>query len=69
MENNFVTLIHSGKPIKALDKVTADTLEHYQHEVRRRFKEYKRGRQQGLGMVFDNMQNELKFLFNSHKDA
>lgn len=60
------TLLLAGKPAKALDKITADTLEHYQSEIRRRFKEYKRGRQQGLGMIWDNMQNELKFLYTTY---
>lgn len=32
----------------------------YQKDLKRRFKEYQRGGQQGLPMVWDNMMAELK---------
>lgn len=56
-ENALTT---SAKVAAPLSKRAAQLLEILQPEMKRRFKSYKRGMQQGLPMVWDNMMLNLK---------
>lgn len=53
-------IILAGKPAKALNGKTKECLKVFQVDTKRRYWYYKRGGQQGLGMVWDNMMNLLK---------
>ncbi|EJB4242445.1 hypothetical protein MT068_001536 [Salmonella enterica] len=54
------TLILAGKPIKPLDNKTKNLLTVAQRSVKYRFKQYKKGKQQGLEMVWRNIMQDLK---------
>lgn len=54
------TLLITGKPIKALDSKTKNLLTVAQRSVRYRFTQYKKGRQQGLEMIWRNIMIDLK---------
>lgn len=60
------TLLLAGKPIQALDNSTKKLLTVAQQSVKWRFKQYKRGRQQGLEMVWRNIMMDLK---ENHKKS
>ena len=60
------TLLLAGKPIQALDNSTKKLLTVAQQSVKWRFKQYKRGRQQGLGIVWQNIMMDLK---ENHKKS
>lgn len=60
------TLLLAGKPIQALDNSTKKLLTVAQQSVKWRFKQYKRGRQQGLEMVWRNIMIDLK---ENHKKS
>lgn len=48
------------KPSVALSPKASNYLTLCQRDIKWRFKSYKAGRQQGLGMVWDNMMKTLK---------
>ncbi|QIN91790.1 hypothetical protein HWD09_gp068 [Phage NBEco001] len=54
------TLLITGKPSKALDSNTRKLLTIAQQSVRYRFTQYKKGRQQGLEMIWRNIMIDLK---------
>lgn len=54
------TLLITGKPSKALDGNTRKLLTIAQQSVRYRFTQYKKGRQQGLEMIWRNIMIDLK---------
>lgn len=60
------TLLITGKPSKALDSETKNLLAVAQKSVKYRFKQYKKGRQQGLEMIWRNIMIDLK---ENHKKA
>lgn len=57
MNKQFVIKAKSASP---LSKRASSYLTLCQRDVKWRFKSYKAGRQQGLGMVWDNMMKTLK---------
>lgn len=59
----------AAKPIAPLDPATGRLLEACQRDLKRRFKSYKRGMQQGLPMVWDNMMLNLKKIHELNKNA
>ncbi|MEW0647209.1 hypothetical protein AB0U73_23265 [Escherichia coli] len=54
------TLLITGKPSKALDGNTRKLLTIAQRSIRYRFTQYKKGRQQGLEMIWRNIMIDLK---------
>lgn len=54
------TLLITGKPSKALDNKTKNLLTVAQRSVKYRFKQYKKGQQQGLEMIWRNIMIDLK---------
>ena len=54
------TLLITGKPSKALDSRTKNLLTVAQRSVKYRFELYKKGRQQGLEMIWRNIMIDLK---------
>ena len=54
------TLLITGKPSKALDSETKKLLTIAQQSIRYRFTQYKKGRQQGLEMIWRNIMIDLK---------
>lgn len=58
------TLLITGKPIKSLDSRTKNLLTVAQRSVKYRFTQYKKGKQQGLEMVWRNIMIDL---YNSHQ--
>lgn len=60
------TLLITGKPSKALDSKTKNLLTVAQRSVKYRFKQYKKGRQQGLEMVWRSIMIDLK---ENHKKS
>lgn len=54
------TLLITGKPSKALDSKTKNLLTVAQRSVKYRFEQYKKGRQQGLEMIWLNIMIDLK---------
>lgn len=54
------TLLVTGKPAKKLDGNTRKLLTVAQRSVKYRFKQYKKGRQQGLEMIWRNIMIDLK---------
>lgn len=60
------TLLITGKPSKALDSRTKKLLTVAQRSVKYRFKQYKKGKQQGLEMVWRNIMIDLK---ENHKKS
>ncbi|QXV80166.1 hypothetical protein bas33_0178 [Escherichia phage HildyBeyeler] len=54
------TLLITGKPAKKLDGNTRKLLTVAQRSVKYRFKQYKKGRQQGLEMIWRNIMIDLK---------
>ncbi|QIO01657.1 hypothetical protein HWD28_gp009 [Salmonella phage atrejo] len=58
------TLLITGKPIKSLDSRTKNLLIVAQKSVKYRSKQYKKGKQQGLEMVWRNIMIDL---YNSHQ--
>lgn len=54
------TLLITGKPAKKLDGNTRKLLTIAQRSVKYRFKQYKKGRQQGLEMIWRNIMIDLK---------
>lgn len=58
------TLLITGKPIKSLDSRTKNLLTVAQRSVKYRFKQYKKGKQQGLEMVWRNIMIDL---YNLHQ--
>lgn len=60
-------LMISAKPASPLNKKANMLLEIMQPEMKRRFKSYKRGMQQGLPMVWDNMMMNLKEIYEKNK--
>ncbi|UYL23013.1 hypothetical protein [Salmonella phage PS3-1] len=54
------TLLITGKPSKALDSKTKNLLTVAQRSVKYRFTQYKKGRQQGLEMIWRNIMIDLK---------
>lgn len=57
-------LVISAKPASALDSRTKKLLTVAQQSVKYRFKQYKKGKQQGLEMVWRNIMIDL---YNSHQ--
>ncbi|AIW03959.1 hypothetical protein NVD72_004418 [Salmonella enterica] len=57
-------LVISAKPASALDSRTKKLLTVAQRSVKYRFKQYKKGKQQGLEMVWRNIMIDL---YNSHQ--
>ena len=57
----------AAKPIAAPHKKVTMLLDILQPEMKRRFKSYKRGMQQGLPMVWDNMMLNLKEIHERNK--
>ena len=60
------TLLITGKPAKKLDGTTKKLLTIAQQSVRYRFTQYKKGRQQGLEMIWRNIMIDLK---ENHKNC
>lgn len=60
------TLLITGKPIKALDSKTKNLLTVAQNSVKWRLKQYKKGSQQGLEMIWRNIMIDLK---ENHKKS
>lgn len=60
------TLLITGKPSRALDTRTKNLLTVAQRSVKYRFMQYKKGRQQGLEMVWRNIMIDLK---ENHKKS
>ncbi|WDR22092.1 hypothetical protein PJM41_0007 [Salmonella phage vB_SenS_UTK0009] len=56
-----------AKPASPLNKKANMLLEIMQPEMKRRFKSYKRGMQQGLPMVWDNMMMNLREIYEKNK--
>lgn len=54
------TLLITGKPAKKLDGNTRKLLTIAQQSIRYRFTQYKKGRQQGLEMIWRNIMIDLK---------
>lgn len=54
------TLLITGKPSKALDSETKKLLTVAQRSIKYRFAQYKKGRQQGLEMIWRNIMIDLK---------
>ena len=54
------TLLITGKPAKKLDGTTKKLLTVAQRSVKYRFEQYKKGRQQGLEMIWRNIMIDLK---------
>lgn len=54
------TLLITGKPAKKLDGTTKKLLTVAQRAVKFRFMQYKKGRQQGLEMIWRNIMIDLK---------
>lgn len=55
----------SSKPAASLNKMASSELVKMQRDIKRRYHSYKRGGQQGLPMVWDNMMGYLKSLQNN----
>lgn len=55
----------SSKPATKLNKMASAELVKMQRDIKRRYRSYKRGGQQGLPMVWDNMMGYLKSLQNN----
>lgn len=60
------TLLITGKPAKKLDGNTRKLLTIAQQSIRYRFTQYKKGRQQGLEMIWRNIMIDLK---ENHKKS
>ncbi|AXC43194.1 hypothetical protein [Salmonella phage S124] len=60
-------LVISAKPIAPHHKKVSMLLEIMRPDMKRRFKSYKRGMQQGLPMVWDNMMMNLKEIHEINK--
>lgn len=54
------TLLITGRPAKKLDGNTRKLLTIAQQSIRYRFTQYKKGRQQGLEMIWRNIMIDLK---------
>lgn len=59
----------AAKPIAPLSSKAAATLSGYQLDLAWRYKSYKRGMQQGLPMIWDNMMMNLKEIHERNKNA
>lgn len=55
----------SSKSAASLNKMASSELVKMQRDIKRRYRSYKRGGQQGLPMVWDNMMGYLKSLQNN----
>lgn len=55
----------SSKPAAKLNKMASSELVKMQRDMKRRFRSYQRGGQQGLPMIWDNMMAYLKSLQNN----
>lgn len=55
----------SSKPAAKLNKMAGSELVKMQRDMKRRFRAYQRGGQQGLPMIWDNMMRYLKSLQNN----
>ncbi|HFZ8394785.1 TPA: hypothetical protein ACIPBC_001735 [Salmonella enterica subsp. enterica serovar Saintpaul] len=62
-------LVISAKAIAPHGKKVSMLLEILQPEIKRRFKCYKRGMQQGLPMIWDNMMLNLKEIHERNKKS
>ncbi|CCI88434.2 hypothetical protein BN79_179 [Yersinia phage phiR2-01] len=62
-------LVISAKPIAPHSKKVTMLLDILQPDMKRRFKYYKRGMQQGLPMIWDNMMSNLKEIHERNKNA